>query len=56
MKFGNNDIRDICKRTEAISMYCIYFYNDDDDEFRFNDTSTHKGHLHQNGTLIWFGI
>ena len=22
---------------------------DDDDEFRFNDTSTHEGHLRQNG-------
>ena len=26
----------------------------DDDEFRFNDTSTHEGHLHQNGVLTWF--
>ena len=24
------------------------FY-DDDDEFRFNDASTHEGHLRQNG-------
>ena len=22
----------------------------------FNDTSIHEGHLHQNGTLIWFSI
>ena len=28
----------------------------DDDEFRFNDTSTHEGHLRQNGILTWFGI
>ena len=27
-----------------------------DDEFRFNDTSTHEGHLRQNGILTWFGI
>ena len=29
-------------------------FNDDDD-FRFNDTSTHEGHLHQNGILMWSG-
>ena len=27
---------------------------DDDDEFRFNDASTHEGHLRQNGKLTWF--
>ena len=27
---------------------------DDYDEFRFNITSTHEGHLHQNGELSWF--
>ena len=26
--------------------------DDDDDEFRFNDASTHLGHLRQNGTLV----
>ena len=26
----------------------------DDDAFRFNDASTHEGHLRQNGKLIWF--
>ena len=26
----------------------------DDDEFRFNDASTHEGHLRQNGELTWF--
>ena len=31
-------------------------YDDDDDEFRFNDASTHEGQLHQNGILTWFGI
>ena len=28
--------------------------DDDDDEFRFDDSSTHEGHLHQNGVLTWF--
>ena len=27
---------------------------DDDDEFKFNDASTHEGHLRQNGELPWF--
>ena len=27
--------------------------DDDDDEFKFNNTSTHEGHLHH-GILIWF--
>ena len=26
----------------------------DDDEFWFNDASTHEGHLRQNGELTWF--
>ena len=25
-----------------------------DDEFRFNDASTHEGHWRQNGELTWF--
>ena len=25
-----------------------------DDEFGFNDTSTHEDHLRQNGVLLWF--
>ena len=29
---------------------------DDDEESRFNDASTHEGHLRQNGVLTWFGI
>ena len=29
-------------------------YDNDDDEFRFNDASTHEGHLRQNGELTWF--
>ena len=31
-----------------------YAVDDDDDEFRFNDASTHEGHLRQNGELTWF--
>ena len=31
-----------------------HLMNDDDDEFRFNDASTHEGHLRQNGELTWF--
>ena len=30
----------------------VFGYNDD--EFRFNDASTHEGHLRQNGKLTWF--
>ena len=29
------------------------FYSDDE-QFRFNDVSTHEGHLLQNGTLSYF--
>ena len=29
-------------------------YTPYDDEFRFNDVSTHEGHLRQNGELTWF--
>ena len=32
------------------------FSDDGDDEFRFNDASTHEGHLRQNGELTWFCI
>ena len=30
--------------------------DDDDDEFRFNDTSRHEDHFHQNDVLTWFGM
>ena len=33
---------------------CVSHDDDDDDEFRFNDASTHEGHLRQNGKLTWF--
>ena len=33
-----------------IPYYRLKYEVDDDDEFRFNDASTHEGHLHQNGT------
>ena len=29
---------------------------DDDNEFRFNDASTHEGNLRQNGRSTWFRI
>ena len=29
---------------------------DNNDEFGFNDPSTHEGHLHQKGILTWFSI
>ena len=34
--------------------YHSWSFADDDDEFRFNDASTHEGHLRQNGELTWF--
>ena len=37
-----------------IMYFCITLNNDDDDEFRFNNASTHEGHLRQNGELTWF--
>ena len=30
--------------------------DDDDDEFRYNNASTHEGCLRQNGILTWFCI
>ena len=41
----------------GIQPHLIYITStddDDDDEFRFNDASTHEGHLRQNGELTWF--
>ena len=39
----------------VMSSECLIMLNDDDDdEFRFNDASTHEGHLRQNGELTWF--
>ena len=32
----------------------VFKWVNDDDEFRFNDASTHEGHLRQNGELTWF--
>ena len=46
--FGRIDVvheRIQCNRSESVF---------DDDEFRFNDASTHEGHLRQNGELTWF--
>ena len=46
-----------CLLTESLNnVECINLYvsANDDDEFRFNDASTHEGHLRQNGELTWF--
>ena len=34
----------------------ILWRNNENDDFRFNNASTYKGHLHQNGTLTWLVI
>ena len=47
---------------ELLSHPDLFCYNrktvvdDDDIEFRFNNASAYKSHLHQNGILTWFGI
>ena len=33
------------------AFFTIWVYETDDDEFRFNNASTHEGHLHQNAVL-----
>ena len=48
--FAGHDFK--CVRAE-ISVGTLSF-TDDDDEFGFNDASTHEGHLRQNGELTWF--
>ena len=40
--------------TKSLPFFSILQLQDDDDEFRFNDASTHEGHLRQNGELTWF--
>ena len=40
--------------SSAVSLPNHTFTDDDDDEFRLNDASTHEGHLRQNGELTWF--
>ena len=43
------------QRTICFVIQTVYnIVYDDDDEFRFNDASTHEGHLRQNGKLTWF--
>ena len=44
----------LCKTLERMINKRLVWYLDDDDEFRFNDASTHEGHLRQNGELTWF--
>ena len=43
-----------CKTWQKIYFFLKFVDFDDDDEFRFNDTSTHEGHLHQNDISTWF--
>ena len=40
--------------TRLTHSYQLKREDHDDDEFRFNDASTHEGHLRQNGKLTWF--
>ena len=40
--------------TDLVNKMHDIFGDDDDDEFRFNDASTHESHLRQNGKLTWF--
>ena len=42
------------KNKENINLLSAEFAQRVDDEFRFNDASTHEGHLRQNGELTWF--
>ena len=50
-------LRHVCQ-TFRVNTECYHFrffqVINDDDEFRFNDASTHEGHLRQNGELTWF--
>ena len=48
-----------CNRTKRqhyglVDQHVIVYNIGDNDEFRFNDASTHEGHLRQNGELTWF--
>ena len=48
--FGSSPVpEDICKDS---AIRHVRFWRSDD-EFRFNDASTHEGHLRQNGELTW---
>ena len=42
------------KKSNHISTLHLKECLTNDDEFRFNDASTHEGHLRQNGELTWF--
>ena len=44
----------ICRVLDHCVFSVVDRNDDDDDEFRFNDASTHEGHLRQNGELTWF--
>ena len=52
LESANINTKNIQKHSFSdIPSWCI---TNDDDEFRFNDASTHEGHLRQNGELTWF--
>ena len=54
--FGSSPVpEDICKDSAIrhARFWRRRFLKVDDDEFRFNDASTHEGHLRQNGELTW---
>ena len=46
--------KQISDKRRTISLQAKKQVVNDDDEFRFNDASTHEGHLRQNGELTWF--
>ena len=46
--------RQLSGKTPVVHIPLKICDDDDDDEFRFNDASTHEGHLRQNGELTWF--
>ena len=48
--FGNKE------RSGKFILYINMLTINNDDEFRFNDASTHEDHLRQNGIVTWFGI
>ena len=58
---GQTSVQSFCQREEREALHEIFddyiirhLCKPDDDEFRFNDASTHEGHLRQNGELTWF--
>ena len=60
MQYWETDINVIVLSSESYLYKCVtdknFVFCIDDNEFKFNDASTHEGHLPPNGILIWFGI